>query len=72
MTEAINSTVISGTPRQNSIKMTQKLLTMGMFERRPRASTIPIGSAPTMPTVASSRVSIRPPQRWVGTRGRSK
>ena len=72
ITEAMNNTVIKGTPRQNSIKTTQKLLTIGICERRPSANKMPIGKAPVMPTTASTRVSISPPQRWVSTTGRPK
>ena len=39
----------------------------GMWERRPSASRMPNGSATTMPTTASTRVSISPPQRFVST-----
>ena len=40
----MNSTVISGTPRTNSMKITENSRTAGMRERRPSASTMPIGS----------------------------
>ena len=46
----MNSTVISGTPRTNSMKITENSFTAGMFERRPSASRMPIGSENTMPT----------------------
>ena len=44
MTLAMNSTVISGTPRTTSMKMTETSLTTGIFERRPSASRMPSGS----------------------------
>ena len=69
ITEDMNSTVINGTPRQNSMKVTQTTFTAGIFERRPRASRIPNGKAPAMPTVAITRVSIRPPHWLVATVG---
>ncbi|MNZ80704.1 hypothetical protein D3C78_993470 [compost metagenome] len=72
ITEDMNSTVISGTPRQNSMKVTQTTFTAGMFERRPSASKIPSGKAPTMPTVAITRVSINPPHWLVGTVARPR
>ena len=36
MTEDMKSTVISGTPRQNSMKITETSLTIGMSDHRPR------------------------------------
>ncbi|MNQ89018.1 hypothetical protein D3C85_1043120 [compost metagenome] len=67
ITEDMNSTVINGTPRQNSMKVTQMTLIAGISERRPRASMMPSGKAPTMPTAAITRVSIRPPHWLVET-----
>ena len=67
ITEDMNSTVINGTPRQNSMKVTQTTRMAGMFERRPSASTMPSGKAPAMPTVAITRVSIKPPHWLVAT-----
>ena len=67
ITDDMNSTVISGTPRQNSMKVTHTTFTAGIFERRPKASRMPSGNAPTMPTVAITRVSISPPHWLVGT-----
>ncbi|MCY1421964.1 hypothetical protein D9M71_376310 [compost metagenome] len=57
----MNSTVISGTPRQNSMVVTQMTLIAGSFERRPSASRMPSGNAPQMPTAAITTVSISPP-----------
>ncbi|OMP13833.1 hypothetical protein COLO4_00852 [Corchorus olitorius] len=66
ITDDRKSTVISGMPRQNSIMVTEMTLIAGSFERRPRASRMPSGSAPTMPTAAMTMVSIRPPHSLVG------
>ncbi|MNN50649.1 hypothetical protein D3C81_1652450 [compost metagenome] len=54
------------------MKVTQTTFTAGMFERRPSASKIPSGKAPTMPTVAITRVSINPPHWLVGTVARPR
>ena len=67
MTLAMNSTVISGTPRTISMKMTQSILTTGIFERRPSASMMPSGSDTAMPTKDRMSVTIRPPQSGVST-----
>ena len=60
-------TVTNGTPRQNSIKVTHSTRIAGMCERRPRASMMPSGKAPLMPTAAITRVSIKPPHWLVAT-----
>ena len=62
ITLAMNSTVISGTPRTNSMKMTENSRTVGISERRPSASSTPIGSENTMPTVATTTLTRIPPQ----------
>ncbi|MCY1435260.1 hypothetical protein D9M71_513490 [compost metagenome] len=67
ITEDMNSTVINGTPRQNSMVVTQMTLIAGIFERRPSASRMPSGSAPAMPTAAITTVSISPPHWLVDT-----
>ncbi len=67
ITEDMNSTVISGTPRQNSMKVTQITRIAGMSERRPSARITPSGSAPAIPTVAMTSVSISPPHWLVAT-----
>ena len=69
ITEAMNSTVTRGTPRTSSMNETHSDLTTGMVERRPSASTMPIGNEATMPTIEISRVRNSPPQRLVSTRG---
>ena len=72
MTDAMKSTVMSGTPRHNSMKATDIALMIGMSERRPSASRIPSGRAATMPTAERTSVSVRPPQRLVSTCSRPK
>ena len=47
----MNSTVMSGTPRTNSMNATETHLTAGSSERRPNASSTPSGSENTMPIV---------------------
>ena len=61
MTLAMNSTVISGTPRTNSMKITEAIRTTGICERRPSASRMPSGSDTTMPTHATTMVTRMPP-----------
>ena len=63
----MNNTVITGTPRTNSMKVTETSLTTGSSERRPRASRMPSGSENTMPTVATTTVTRMPPHSDVGT-----
>ncbi len=65
MTDAMKRTVINGTPRQSSMKATQMALMIGILERRPSASTMPIGSEATIPTTAITRVRNRPPHSGV-------
>ena len=70
MTLAMNNTVISGTPRTNSMKNTENSLTVGIFERRPSASRMPIGNEQAMPTEATTMVTSTPPHSTVSTTGR--
>ena len=63
----MNSTVISGTPRTNSMKTVEASRTVGMSERRPSASRMPIGSEQTMPTEATTMVTSTPPHSTVST-----
>ena len=67
MVFAMISTVISGTPRTNSMKITEASRTIGSFERRPSARRTPNGSENTMPTVATRSVTRMPPHSAVGT-----
>ena len=64
---AMNSTVMNGTPRTNSMKMTLAARTSGSRERRPSASSTPSGSENTMPTTAVSIVTNTPPHSIVST-----
>ena len=64
---AKNNTVISGTPRQNSMKVIENVRTIGSLERRPSASRMPSGSEATMPVTATTSVTSRPPHRCVST-----
>ena len=61
--------MISGTPRTNSMKPTDTQRTIGIFERRPSASRMPIGNEPVMPTVATTSVTSSPPHNDVSTWG---
>ena len=61
MTLAINKTVISGTPRQNSINAMDIIRIMGSSERRPSASKMPNGKETTMPVTAITNVTNKPP-----------
>jgi hypothetical protein len=70
ITEAMNSTVISGTARTSSMKPTQSMRTTGISERRPSARSTPIGSEATIPTPEMTRVRNSPPQSEVRTTGR--
>ena len=67
MVEATKSKVMSGTPLMNSMKMTQTDLRAGIFERRPNASTIPIGKENDMPVntdILESSSAKRHTLRW--------
>ena len=63
----MNSSVISGTPRNTSINVTHSSFTTGRALRRPRASATPSGRQSTIPATASSRFSISPPQYMTDT-----
>ena len=63
----MNSTVISGTPRTNSMNMIDTAH-HGNAERRPNANRMPSGNENTMPMVATTMVTRMPPHRLVGTR----
>ena len=58
----MNSSVIKGTPRNTSMNTTHSTFTTGRLLRRPSASAMPMGRLSVMPLIASSRLSIRPPQ----------
>ena len=63
---------MSGTPRQNSMKMTQMVRTTGNSERRPSASKMPSGREKMMPVNEITKVTRRPPHTRVSTCGRPK
>ena len=58
---ATNSKVIRGTPRINSINVTDSIRIAGSFDWRPSASKIPIGRDKIMPDKPATRLSINPP-----------
>jgi len=68
----MNSTVISGMPRQNSMNTTEASLMTGILERRPSASRMPSGSEATIPVTAMTSVTSNPPQTSVSTGSRPK
>ena len=70
ITLAMNSTVISGTPRTNSMNRVENNRTVGISERRPSASRMPSGSDTTMPTEATTMVTSTPPHSTVSTTGK--
>ena len=61
ITEAMNSTLTSGTPRTNSMKPTHTERMPGMSECRPRASRIARGNEQTIPTTERISVNGSPP-----------
>ena len=61
MVVAMNSTVIKGTERKISMNEVQRTRITGSSDRRPRARTIPMGSAEAMPIPDMTRVSNTPP-----------
>ena len=64
--EAINKTVISGTPLQISIKIVHKIETTGSLDLLPRASITPIGRDNTIPTPAITNVKNNSQKGWFG------
>ena len=67
---AMNKTVMNGTPRTNSMKMTLAVLTTGSGERRPRARSTPSGKEKAIPTTAVNSETKMPPHSPVSTIGR--
>ena len=59
--DATKSKVIKGTPRINSMNSTHNILSVGIFDRRPSASAIPIGNEKVIPVIPRIRVSMMPP-----------
>ena len=71
MTLAMNSTVISGTPRISSTYSTHSIFTAGSWvERRPSATSTASGKAKARPKVDRISVIGRPPQLSCGTNSR--
>ena len=66
-TDDAKRTVIRGIPLQNSIKIVEIVLAMGMFDLLPKAKIIPRGKEATIPVIATTRVTSRPPQSEVST-----
>ena len=65
--EAINKTVMSGTPLQISIKIVHKSETTGSLDLLPKANITPIGRDNTIPTPAITSVKNKPPHKRVST-----
>ena len=59
--DATNNSVMSGTPRMNSIKQTHTPLRIGRSDWRPSASSIPIGRDSAIPVTPIKTASIKPP-----------
>ena len=70
MVDATNNSVISGTPRMNSMKATQTIRSAGKCDIRPSANAIPSGREKTIPVTPMTRVNMMPPNRLVGTGSR--
>jgi hypothetical protein len=66
----MNKTVIIGTDRTSSIVQIENHRITGIFERRPNARRIPIGSAITIEKPEMIRVRKRPPQASTSTGSR--
>ena len=67
MFDAINNTVIRGTPLHISMKMVESNETIGNLDLLPQASMIPMGNDKTIPTPAITSVKNKPPQSLVST-----
>ncbi len=68
----MNSTVISGTPRTNSMKIIENTLAPAACSNAGRApSRMPNGSDTTMPTADTTTVTSTPPHSEVSTFGRA-
>tara|TARA_B100000989_G_scaffold251928_1_gene200019 strand:- start:93 stop:404 length:312 start_codon:yes stop_codon:yes gene_type:complete len=72
MFDAINNTVIRGTPLHISIKIVESNETTGNFDLLPKANIIPMGKDKTIPTPAITSVRKRPPQSLVSTFSRPR
>jgi len=67
ITEAINKTVIKGTPLQNSIKPMEEYLVTGVEDLRPKAKNIPIGKQKIKAKIEMINVRESPPHAIVST-----
>ena len=72
ITEAINSTVINGTPLQNSINPIEVYLIAGYEDLLPKARNIPTGKQKSIAKIAIIKVSDKPPQALVATHFKPK
>ena len=67
ITEAINRTVINGTPLQNSINPIEAYFTTGYEDLLPKARNIPTGKQKSIAKIDTIKVSDKPPQAPVST-----
>ena len=72
ITDAINRTVIKGTPRQSSIKPMEIYLIAGKSDLLPKAKKTPIGKQKIIAKAEIINVSDNPPQAAVSTYLRPK
>ena len=66
ITEAINKTVIKGTPLQNSIKPIDEYLITGNEDLLPNAKNIPTGKQKRIANIEIINVKAKPPHSLVG------
>jgi len=72
ITDAINKTVINGTPLQNSMKPIDEYLVTGMEDLLPNAKNIPTGKQKINAKIEIINVSERPPHELVSTHFKPK
>ena len=72
ITDAINKTVIRGTPLQNSIKPMDEYLITGREDLLPKAKNIPIGKQKSNAKIEMMNVNDSPPQAFVSTHTKPK
>ena len=72
ITDAINKTVIRGTPLQNSIKPMDEYLIIGREDLLPKAKNIPIGKQKSNAKIEMMKVNESPPQAFVSTHTKPK
>jgi hypothetical protein len=70
--DAINKTVIKGTPLQISIKIVDSRETTGSLDLLPKANMTPMGKDKTIPTPAITSVRNSPPHKRVSTVSKPK